>query len=43
MHEDGPSGHDEPLPATLGFVFAIGAFIAIGWGLMFWLLASRWS
>ena len=34
--------HDEPLPATLGFVFTLGAAIAIGWALMFLLLRARW-
>jgi len=33
---------EEPLPATLGFVFTIGAAILVGWVLMFLLLRSRW-
>jgi hypothetical protein len=33
---------DEPLPATLAFVFGIGAFILIGWFAMFALLRARW-
>jgi hypothetical protein len=33
---------DEPLPATLGFVFSLGAAIAVGWTLMFLLLRARW-
>jgi hypothetical protein len=33
---------DEPLPATLRFVAAIGIFIFIGWFLMFVLLEDRW-
>ena len=33
---------DEPLPATLRFVVAIGIFIFIGWFLMFVLLEDRW-
>jgi hypothetical protein len=34
--------HEEPLPATLGFVLALGIFIAVVWASMFLLLASRW-
>jgi hypothetical protein len=33
---------DEPLPATLTFVFAIGIFIALAWFAMFALLRARW-
>ncbi len=33
---------DEPLPLTLRFVFALGAFILIGWFSMFLLLQERW-
>jgi len=33
---------DEPLPATLCFCLGLGAFIAIGWALMFALLQARW-
>jgi hypothetical protein len=33
---------DEPLPATLRFVFAIGIAIALGWFAMFALLRARW-
>ncbi len=33
---------DEPLPATLQFCLGLGAFIAVGWVLMFLLLQSRW-
>jgi hypothetical protein len=41
MKKDAPS-HEEPLPATLGFVFALGIFIAVVWVSMFFLLSSRW-
>lgn len=34
--------HDEPLPATLIFVFGLAAFIVIGWYLMFMLEKARW-
>jgi hypothetical protein len=34
--------HEEPLPATLQFVLGLGAFILVGWLLMFALLQSRW-
>lgn len=38
-----PQSHiDEPLPATLAFVGALGVFIFIGWFLMFILLEERW-
>ncbi len=38
-----PQPHlDEPLPATLIFVAALGIFIFIGWFLMFVLLEDRW-
>jgi hypothetical protein len=33
---------DQPLPLTVGFVFALGLLIAGGWLLMFRLLATRW-
>jgi len=33
---------DEPLPATLAFVFTIGILIVLGWFAMFALLRSRW-
>jgi|GEM_PF-962393 hypothetical protein len=33
---------DEPLPATLIFVFAIGILITLGWFAMFALLRARW-
>jgi hypothetical protein len=33
---------DEPLPATLTFVFILGALIVIGWFGMFALLQARW-
>jgi hypothetical protein len=33
---------DEPLPATLAFVFSIGAFILVGWFAMYVLLRARW-
>jgi hypothetical protein len=33
---------DEPLPATLVFVFALGALIAVGWFAMYVLLRARW-
>jgi hypothetical protein len=36
-----PSG-DEPLPATLRFVFALGALILVGWFAMYFLLRARW-
>jgi hypothetical protein len=36
-----PSG-DEPLPATLGFVFVLGALILVGWFAMYFLLRARW-
>lgn len=41
MEKDAPT-HDEPLPATLGFVFALGIFLAVVWFAMFFLLAGRW-
>ena len=34
---------DEPLPATLGFVFFLGALLLVGWLLMFGLLVHRWN
>jgi hypothetical protein len=36
------SEKDEPLPATVRFVFTIGILILIGWFAMFWLLRARW-
>jgi hypothetical protein len=33
---------DEPLPATLTFVFVMGVLIALGWFAMFALLRARW-
>jgi hypothetical protein len=33
---------DEPLPATMAFVFAIGVLILVGWFAMFALLRARW-
>ena len=33
---------DEPLPATLAFVAALGIFIFVGWFIMFVLLSARW-
>jgi len=33
---------DEPLPATLTFVFTLGTLFALGWFAMFFLLRSRW-
>jgi hypothetical protein len=33
---------EEPLPATLRFVFALGIAIAAGWVGMFLLLRARW-
>jgi len=33
---------DEPLPATLTFVFGLGILILVGWFAMFALLWSRW-
>jgi hypothetical protein len=33
---------DEPLPATLAFVFALGALIVVGWFAMYVLLRARW-
>jgi hypothetical protein len=33
---------DEPLPATVIFVFTIGILFLIGWFVMFALLRSRW-
>jgi len=34
--------HDAPLPATLKFVFSVGALIFVGWVLMFILLQDEW-
>jgi hypothetical protein len=33
---------DEPLPATLAFVSALGALIFVGWFAMYVLLRARW-
>jgi hypothetical protein len=33
---------DEPLPATLVFVFSLGGLIFVGWFAMFFLLRARW-
>jgi hypothetical protein len=33
---------DEPLPATLAFVFTMGILILAGWFAMFALLRARW-
>jgi hypothetical protein len=33
---------DEPLPATLTFVFTLGGLIAIGWFAMYALMRARW-
>lgn len=33
---------DEPLPATLSFVFTLGGLILVGWFAMFVLLRARW-
>ncbi|MFY9780047.1 MAG: hypothetical protein WAJ85_05990 [Candidatus Baltobacteraceae bacterium] len=35
------SDKEEPLPATIGFVFTIGVLFAIGWFVMFALLKDR--
>ncbi|MGP6190725.1 MAG: hypothetical protein ACLPSH_11735 [Vulcanimicrobiaceae bacterium] len=32
---------EEPLPATLGFVFTIGVLFAVGWFALFALLRDR--
>jgi hypothetical protein len=37
-----PTGKDEPLPATLGFVLVMGSAILVGWFAMFVLLKERW-
>jgi hypothetical protein len=34
--------HEEPLPATLIFVFSLGTLIVVGWFAMFFLLRARW-
>ena len=36
------TSRDEPLPATLAFVFVLGALILIGWFAMYVLLRVRW-
>jgi len=33
---------DEPLPATLAFVSALGVLILVGWFAMYFLLRARW-
>jgi hypothetical protein len=33
---------DEPLPATLLFVFSLGGLILVGWFAMYFLLRARW-
>jgi hypothetical protein len=33
---------DEPLPATVTFVFALGTLILVGWFVMYFVLRSRW-
>lgn len=33
---------ETPLPATLAFVFSLGAIIAVGWLCMYFLLRARW-
>jgi hypothetical protein len=33
---------EEPLPATLIFVFGLGVLIVVGWFAMFVLLRARW-
>jgi hypothetical protein len=33
---------DEPLPATLTFVFILGTLILVGWLAMYVLLRVRW-
>jgi hypothetical protein len=33
---------DEPLPATLAFVSALGVLILVGWFAMYVLLRVRW-
>jgi len=33
---------DEPLPATLAFVFSLGGLIVAGWLAMYVLLRARW-
>ena len=33
---------DEPLPATLAFVFWLGGLILVGWFAMYLLLRARW-
>ncbi len=41
--EKRPREEDAPLPATFAFVMTMGVVFGVGWFLMFWLLASRWS
>jgi hypothetical protein len=36
------SASDAPLPATLRFVFGVGAFILVGWIVMFFFLRAHW-
>jgi len=33
---------DEPLPATLTFVFSLGILFLVGWFIMYAVLRSRW-
>jgi len=33
---------DEPLPATLAFVFTLGGLIVVGWFAIYVLLRARW-
>jgi hypothetical protein len=33
---------DEPLPATMAFVYGLGVFIFVGWFAMYVLLRARW-
>ena len=41
--EDHPEEErDTPLPATLHFVFVMGAGFCVGWFLLYMLLRSRW-
>ena len=36
------TSRDEPLPATLAFVSALGVLIVVGWFAMYILLRVRW-
>jgi len=42
VHMSTQQPKDPPLPATVQFVIGLGAFIVIGWILMFRLMLSRW-